>query len=467
MIRLSSSRTRSTIAMLAIMLLSLTVKLALWSDTASSAPALFLGHDSPSYYQPAEALLQSGRLAISPELSDIPLTLRTPGYPLYIATCYLLLGEHSQTIILLQLLMSILTIALIFALGRKLWGRKTAVLAGLLLAFDVTTTAYSLLVLTETLFTLFITAMLLAGALFIQTKRIRWAVMTGLTLAGTILVRPVSYYLIVPLLIGALVWSLVLRWNRARLASMMVALVLPFATLVGGWQLRNYITTGHAYVSQIQGINMLFFRGASVVALRDGIDLDQARTAVGGDEFGILRDRAILHPEQGLSIEWERQGLDIILSNPAEFLRVWLRGTTNIFVGPGDGDLARFLDTPHQGDGPLGDLLRLSPSEYLDRWVLARNPIPFLVFAFALGYLVVVYVGVGRWFWRAFQAREMVIEYLYLWGVFLYLVVVSAGPEAYYRFRVPLMPILVLFAAQGLRRMPAERKQHQPPGRPS
>jgi hypothetical protein len=45
--------------------------------------------------------------------------------------------------------------------------------------------------------------------------------------------------------------------------------------------------------------------------------------------------------------------------------------------------------------------------------------------------------------------RETVFIHLYLTGLILYLVVISAGPEANYRFRLPLVPLLAIYAATG------------------
>ncbi len=48
------------------------------------------------------------------------------------------------------------------------------------------------------------------------------------------------------------------------------------------------------------------------------------------------------------------------------------------------------------------------------------------------------------------HAREITLWDLCAWGIFLYLALIAAGPEAYHRFRVPLAPILCLYAAAAL-----------------
>jgi hypothetical protein len=60
--------------------------------------------------------------------------------------------------------------------------------------------------------------------------------------------------------------------------------------------------------------------------------------------------------------------------------------------------------------------------------------------------MLLVYAGVGWWVLLSLKNRNWVFAHLILFGVVLYLALVSAGLEAYYRFRVPMTPSLVLLA---------------------
>ena len=63
-----------------------------------------------------------------------------------------------------------------------------------------------------------------------------------------------------------------------RLACMSAALLLlPAVVILGTWQVRNVRVSGSAEFSQIKNVNLLMYRAAAVVALRDGISLDAAR----------------------------------------------------------------------------------------------------------------------------------------------------------------------------------------------
>ena len=132
-------------------------------------------------------------------------------------------------------------------------------------------------------------------------------------------------------------------------------------------------------------------------------------------------------------------------------------------MGTGEHTAFPLLGIPVPATGPLGDLRRLDFGAWVERWLLGR-PGSLLVFALAFAYLAVLYAGAGGWL--LLRAREITVWDLCAWGIFLYLALISAGPEAYHRFRVPLVPILCLYAAgfssRPLPRTPSSRARRPP-----
>lgn len=442
-------RQKPTVILLAVMLLLLAARLLVWGLVVGRDSEFFIANDSPGYYDPARTLIELGKFSVDLAHPDTPMTLRTPGYSVFIAGAYLVLGQQPENAVLVQVFFSVLSVSLVYGLARLLWGNAVALWAAVLFALDIVSFGYSMFVLTETLFTLFILVMLLGGVLFLRHEGdTRYALLTGLALSIATLIRPTPYYLIVLLVPGALLWGFRQHWNWKKQGTVALALLLPFLVLVGGWQLRNQRLTGHSDLSQIEGLNMLFHRGAGVIALRDGITIEEARQQIMDEDYKEMRIRALLNPEEGWGARWRKEGLDIIRQHPLVFLRVETEGLVRLFITPGHETLASALGYPTETTGPLGDLRRLSPGDYVDKW-LVQNPVHFLLCGYAIFYLLVIYLGNTLWFWYHFRARKFHWEQLYLWGVLIYLTVLSAGPEANHRFRIPVMPILVLFAAQG------------------
>ncbi len=435
-----------------LILASLVLKLAVWSVVVTQEPGRFIYQDSHTYHNTARSLVQLGRFSISPERPEEPETYRTPGYPLFLAPSYFVFQERPAAAIASQILLSLGTLALLFFLARERFGAATGYLAALLLALDLASFTHSLLLLTETLFTFLMLALIYGALRFTKGSRTwAWALEIGLCLGLATLVRPISYYL-PPALVG---WILVAAWRRRlsprRTAAAVLAFAVPVIALMGTWQLRNLRLTGSSEISQIVGVDLLFYRGAQVIALRDGISLEEARHRLGKGWYRELHPETKDFSDQELTQRWKKEGTDILVHHPALVAQVMARGVVATLAGPGEHTLMRLLGIPIPSSGPLGDLYRLRANDYLRRWVVGR-PLSFAAALVLVTFLAVLYLGGTIWWWRSLRRRQVQVFDLCAWGVLVYLLLASAGPESHHRYRVPFTPIFCLYAAAGWRR---------------
>lgn len=269
------------IILLTILLLSYTAKISIWSITTKLNPSLFYSNDSIGYQNIALAFMQTGKFAVSPEQPDILQSFRTPGFPLLIALSYYILGINQSAFILILILLSLLTLCLTYKISQLLFGYTTGIIATLLLSLDVLSFTYSLKYLTETFFTLLITVTLLTMIRFLQNSDTKkWIFISGLSLTLATFVRPIAYYLIFSYAIGVSLWAIYNRWNWTKISSKLLLLLIPFILLIGGWQIRNYTYLGSSQFSSVSTINLLSYRAASIIALRDKITIQEARQSL-------------------------------------------------------------------------------------------------------------------------------------------------------------------------------------------
>jgi hypothetical protein len=121
-------------------------------------------------------------------------------------------------------------------------------------------------------------------------------------------------------------------------------------------------------------------------------------------------------------------GLAIIADHPVGALKSWARGEAKLLLGPGKQETALLLTGNQSVRGPA-----------LHGLVLVAQLITIvIVLAGALGLLGLV------------TGRIRIPELWLLAAAAVYLVVVSGGPEAYSRFRVPVTPLLVVLGAAAL-----------------
>jgi hypothetical protein len=127
-------------------------------------------------------------------------------------------------------------------------------------------------------------------------------------------------------------------------------------------------------------------------------------------------------------------------------------------VAPAQVLVVHLLTGEHLETSPFGDLLRLAPGDYVRTWVVGR-PALFAAFVSEMAVLVVLYVCALYGIWRVLRGqRGRLVFHLFACGVIVYLIALSAGPEAHSRFRVPFMPLLALYAGCGVSALVARLK---------
>src|SRR5262249_21670588 len=120
---------------------------------------------------------------------------RTPLYPALLASI-LWATDHNLTVaIVVNIAFSVATVALTYYLARQLFGITAAAGASLVLAIDITSIAYSNLLLTEAVFTTLVSVGLLWLVRYLKYSRPSDALISGLFLGLAALCRPIGVFL--------------------------------------------------------------------------------------------------------------------------------------------------------------------------------------------------------------------------------------------------------------------------------
>lgn len=223
-----------------------------------------LGEDPYVYHQLAVDLLRTGQYGGNPEYdsSHHVATVRPPGYPLFLAAVYAVFGAHPWVVLLIHVLLSAASTALLIGAVRTSFPEKTAITAGMLFAVHPVAAFTAVSLYSETFF-LFLLCLLLYVMTTAQ-RRLQsgaapalaialWGA-TGL-LAGLSTVVRVSMLYFSPLLL--LLWTLVLPSPvRQRFACLLVALA-SFALPLVPWSLHNYQRYGSYRLSASGEYNLL------------------------------------------------------------------------------------------------------------------------------------------------------------------------------------------------------------------
>lgn len=407
--------------------------------------------DSFGYVQNAEALARQGSFVRDGEAEII----RTPGYPLFLVPAVWAepwLGSVEAAAVTLQIVVGCVTVYFVYALGMAVFQRRDVAAAGAtLMACEPLSVLYCSKLLTEALFACTLSATLLCLTRFLRNRAWRPLCAAAAALAASIFVRPIGLFL--PFIIAVLL--LLVGWRGATSRRKLAAQALVFGALsiapVAAWQVRNYVRTGYGRFSAISEINLYYYQAAAVLARQQGKPLDQMQRELGYSDSQVYFR---LHPEQRDWTPGERyaflrqQALRIIRHDPAAMFQIHLagmRGTlfdvgTSAFVGFFGLDRWRRSETVPDGNAPASYHARL-------RRALRDRPVETLLHGFLrislMGYLGCAALGLAAGESRRNPAAWLVV------GLTAYLLLLSGGPAAYHRFRLPMVPVISLFAGMG------------------
>lgn len=173
-----------------------------------------------------------------------PTVFRPPLWPFVIAATYAMVGVSTLVVRLVCAVLGSGTCALVYLYARDLFGRRVALVVGVLAAIYAGMFIWDGWLFSESLFIFLQTAFLLALLRMQRTGQAAWAIIGGVLLGLSALARPNGALLLGLLalwVVGLLVFRL-LPWRLIAARVALMALVALAITLPWTW--RNYTVTG-------------------------------------------------------------------------------------------------------------------------------------------------------------------------------------------------------------------------------
>jgi len=428
--------------------------------------------DSPEYVRLAANLAQGRAFSQDSMPPYRPDLLRTPVYPLFIGLPMAVFGSSLIWPVLLQLLLSLAVIWLTRKLALEAGlGPVASMLACLLVALSPNLVFYSIKLTTETLFVCLLLAALLLVNRFYALRRWPELLGAGVGCGLLVLTRPIALFL--PALLALYVFwkagktgTVPNRVGRRR--SEVLSLVLhslkdpllllaSAAFVVAPWVVRNARASGRYFVTTAFDYNISEYTGALTMAADRLIPVDVARDSLASEaelRFGPLdtNDQARYWAAMAC-VGWRE-----VRARPLLATEIYVAGSVGGLLMPlsiralrvfsGQNPPADTAVDPHVAQrttqfvarGRLGQALALVWRERLAR--LPALALAILAYAVLFHVTLLVAFVVSLFLKRSRRLLWLLLPILYF--------VLSTGPVGEARFRVPIEPLLCLFAATAL-----------------
>jgi 4-amino-4-deoxy-L-arabinose transferase-like glycosyltransferase len=218
--------------------------------------------DQAGYKQLGSVLARTGTFTRYPDYPVfVPEVIRTPGYPAFVAPIYRVFGVGNDVAVTaVQVVLFAVLCGLVYALTKRLAGRRAAGLAALLTALFAPLPHFAALVLTEFWTTFVATAAMLVVLSAVQRQRLRDFALGGVLLSAVTLVRPA--FVLLPFFLASAM-PVLLRSQRtaAALRGWGVLAVTAALTLLP-WFTYNYVNLGQFTLSPAGGIGRGLWEGS-------------------------------------------------------------------------------------------------------------------------------------------------------------------------------------------------------------
>jgi hypothetical protein len=435
-------------------LLRLSLMTAAYTVTGT---AVMTQGDTASYLEPGRSLIFHGIFAAAgqPEID------RTPGYPLFAMLTGMAFGNVLLTVAA-QILLSLFAMLILRKIADHLYpNRNIGIRAAWLYAFEPLSVLYTVRLMPETLFVVLLLLAIERLLAYQSNVKLSYLAFAGIALAAATFVRPVTWYLGFFLAAG-LMCTATRPSYRWKAPAVLLLSLLPW---LAAWQIRNAVETGYNGFSSIVEKNLYFFQSAEVTA-----ELEHVSLASEQERLGYRDESAYLgrHPEQRAWTRAERlhfmriQSTQILGQHRGLYLKTHLKGVAVVMFSPCATEWLQMLGAyPNPESMPRRVLNEGIPSSI--RRIFQVHPGVILLMALFEACLLVLYGLAAHGF---FRSRQNPIQAWTLGGIALYFLLISGGAQAVGRYRLPVMPILCLFAAVGIPELRANKTRgHRGPAR--
>ena len=391
----------------------------------------FFAIDSSAYLDASKSLFEYSTFAIN----GVPEFSRTPGFPLLLYPIYYLnIDKHFYLIIINQIQLIMLSF-FIFEISKKYLQlpNNYNYFIVIILITDPLFTLYQFKFLSEISYTVFFIGSLYFFTIWMVNKNNILLVIGFIFLAAATYIRPGTIYLLFILYLFILIYILDSSENFKLITIGYLSLGFFISILIIFiWIYRNYSLAGLLHFSTIQAINLYQVNTAGIISHAQNIDYVLLQ--------GIMSQELNSLPINARSQYANNEFLKAVISYPISTLVVFAKGFIMILIEPGVQEWLNFLNLRNSSSGILNSFYSMSMLDFLKITLPVEIPFYIVSFIFLISSLLFLICSIFG-FIKAVQKNRFSFIFLIYIG---YITFISSGPYSYSRFRIPVVPLLIV-----------------------
>ncbi len=382
--------------------------------------------DSHEYEALAESIINNQsyftRLSSSPGsfLADLQ---RPLGYPLFLALITIDGNVNKLHVAIAQSILASLFAAGLVVIVSKLTTDKIGILTGLLYALDWVSILHTPLILADFIYSIMLTGGVLSFSFYLLRPKAHFVLFAGLWIGVAALIKPAAQLVVIHLVVILLIY---LKPKK----SCVLLLILGYGLITFPWMLRNQYQHGVFTLSAISTPALYFYTAGGALENESLFVYNSNKIEkfiIGESDYWRTLNVSSLDRKKMM----EQKAWTIISSHWPNVIKQSFFGLVRTCIGTGKETLASSL------------AIRLSPQMLL--LVGTIFPLTQILFYWALAIIGAVKEFRTNAFFKAF------IPVIVL--VIFFILLPSAMPLGYSRFRTHAAPLLCMLASMGISKL--------------
>jgi 4-amino-4-deoxy-L-arabinose transferase-like glycosyltransferase len=355
---------------------------------------------------------------------------------MFIAIFYSIFGRTIWIVLIAQVFISAVTVLVVYGIVRQLTPLLSAkYIAAILYSICLLSAYYSTKLLTETLFTFLFSCVFLVLIIAFKKGTPINFMLAAVLLGLATLVRPISLYY--PIVIGA---TLMFQKERfcVRVRNFGLFLII-FLAIISTWQMRNYRAYGYYSLTNQPGDDMWRMQASILKASIDDISQKQAQDELIGNALA-----GVENPFERANIS-KKIGIDYIKMHMRQWARQNINSTLHRILGTGSKNI---YDSLFGGN----DVSRAQESakeveRHIQRY--GHEDMKYVILNIYLRIIIIIELLFAMIACVILIVKKQMMYFVFFGCTLIYFIA-TPGLMVTARYKVPIMPMLIVLSAVGI-----------------